>query len=493
MKTLRLARLAARVQPVTTFRQPLQRRGYADAVSDKIKLTLALPHQSIYKSTDVVQVNIPAESGEMGVLANHVPSIEQLKPGLVEIIEESGGSKQFFCACGSLCPLEANLSGGFAVVQPGSQLSINAVEGFPLEDFSSEAVRSQVTEAQKIATGGGSEQDVAEAKIELEPMADETLVAKGFVSTKVDALRKSSAASGDSHAPHPPSYPRARFERVQTYGDWPAYNAKLYNQPHPRTMSLAPNSVPGKFDPSQHEQQEKLGQRQHQNKPPPSRTLGVRGLQHLWESKGQSYNAIDALQYRSATSSADGAVVDDLGPLTSADSWTTPHNPARKAIPPDSLPLHHRVPRTEDISDGPEISNGSLNESSKADGHGFETSLDTDIPPRKEAGRPAEKGQPPPDRKVPGLNFDFSRHLGARSSFHVTTFDTPKSQIPKKRKKNMDRAIHPRTRPPIHQENITRWIRQSLETLHTGERDLSVATSLQNQALHGHLGTMPRV
>ena len=43
-----------------------------------------------------VQVNIPAESGEMGILAQHVPSIEQLKPGLVEIIEESGGSKQFF-------------------------------------------------------------------------------------------------------------------------------------------------------------------------------------------------------------------------------------------------------------------------------------------------------------------------------------------------------------------------------------------------------------
>lgn len=46
-----------------------------------------------------VQVNIPAESGEMGVLANHVPSIEQLKPGLIEVIEESGGSKQFFRTC----------------------------------------------------------------------------------------------------------------------------------------------------------------------------------------------------------------------------------------------------------------------------------------------------------------------------------------------------------------------------------------------------------
>jgi F-type H+-transporting ATPase subunit delta len=37
----------------------------------------------------------------MGILANHVPSIEQLKPGLIEIIEESGGSKQFFRACHS--------------------------------------------------------------------------------------------------------------------------------------------------------------------------------------------------------------------------------------------------------------------------------------------------------------------------------------------------------------------------------------------------------
>lgn len=32
----------------------------------------------------------------MGVLANHVPSIEQLKPGVVEVIEESGNPKQFF-------------------------------------------------------------------------------------------------------------------------------------------------------------------------------------------------------------------------------------------------------------------------------------------------------------------------------------------------------------------------------------------------------------
>jgi F-type H+-transporting ATPase subunit delta len=51
-------------------------------------------------------------------------------------------------------------------------LSINAVEGYALEDFSAEAVRSQIAEAQKIAGGGGSEQDIAEAKIELEVSLD---------------------------------------------------------------------------------------------------------------------------------------------------------------------------------------------------------------------------------------------------------------------------------------------------------------------------------
>jgi F0F1-type ATP synthase epsilon subunit len=60
------------------------------------------------------------------------------------------------------------VSGGFATVQPNSVLSINAVEGYPLEDFSAEAVRCQIAEAQKVANGSGSEQDIAEAKIELE-------------------------------------------------------------------------------------------------------------------------------------------------------------------------------------------------------------------------------------------------------------------------------------------------------------------------------------
>jgi F-type H+-transporting ATPase subunit delta len=57
------------------------------------------------------QVNIPAASGEMGVLANHVPSIEQLKPGLVEIVEEGGATKQYFRTSDLTPPTEPRRNG----------------------------------------------------------------------------------------------------------------------------------------------------------------------------------------------------------------------------------------------------------------------------------------------------------------------------------------------------------------------------------------------
>ncbi|GME37900.1 tannase and feruloyl esterase [Neofusicoccum parvum] len=157
MNSFRVAKTVVRAARPAAFRAPIaQRRGYAEAAADKIKLTLALPHQTIFKSSEVVQVNLSSESGDMGVLANHVPSIEQLKPGLIEVIAEQGGSKQWFA------------SGGFAIVQPDNQLSVNAVEAYPLEDFSIENVRNQIAEAQKVASGSGSEVDIAEAQIELE-------------------------------------------------------------------------------------------------------------------------------------------------------------------------------------------------------------------------------------------------------------------------------------------------------------------------------------
>ncbi|VDB95304.1 unnamed protein product [Peniophora sp. CBMAI 1063] len=145
-----LLRLAARRAPRAL---PTGRRGYAE-VSDKIKLSLVLPHQSIFTSQEVVQVNIAAASGDMGILANHVPSIEPLRAGIVEVIEPGNAAKKWF------------VSGGFAMVHPNNSLTINAVEAAPLENFSSEAVRANLAEANKVLAGNGSDEVKAEARIE---------------------------------------------------------------------------------------------------------------------------------------------------------------------------------------------------------------------------------------------------------------------------------------------------------------------------------------
>ncbi|KIY74337.1 epsilon subunit of F1F0-ATP synthase N-terminal domain-containing protein [Cylindrobasidium torrendii FP15055 ss-10] len=132
------------------------RRGYA-AAAEKLKLSLVLPHQALFTSADVVQVNISAATGDMGILAEHVPSIEPLRPGVVEVIEATGEApKKFF------------VSGGFATVHPNNLLTINAVEAAPLEDIAPEAVRANLAEAEKVLAGNGSEADKMEAEIESE-------------------------------------------------------------------------------------------------------------------------------------------------------------------------------------------------------------------------------------------------------------------------------------------------------------------------------------
>ena len=142
-----------------------------------------------------MQVNLSAATGDMGILANHVPSIEPLRPGLVEVIESAGSSKKWFgetlfifrfFVAPFLISTWFPVSGGFATVHPNNKLTINAIEAAPLEEFSLEvtcttrhahakmnlimitlqAVRANLQEAQKVLSGNGSEEDKAEARVE---------------------------------------------------------------------------------------------------------------------------------------------------------------------------------------------------------------------------------------------------------------------------------------------------------------------------------------
>ena len=111
--------------------------------------------QTLVDDQEVTQVNVSASSGDLGILASHVPSVEELRPGLLEVID-SAGSKKWF------------VSGGFATIHPNNRLTVNAAEAYTLDQFSPEAVRQGLSEAQRVAGGSGSPEEKAEAEIKVE-------------------------------------------------------------------------------------------------------------------------------------------------------------------------------------------------------------------------------------------------------------------------------------------------------------------------------------
>jgi F-type H+-transporting ATPase subunit delta len=62
----------------------------------------------------VEQVNLPSSAGDMGVLANHVPAIAQLRPGVVEVLDGKATKKFFGAALAGypLCALCADTARG---------------------------------------------------------------------------------------------------------------------------------------------------------------------------------------------------------------------------------------------------------------------------------------------------------------------------------------------------------------------------------------------
>ncbi|OLY78334.1 ATP synthase subunit delta, mitochondrial [Smittium mucronatum] len=133
-------------------------RTYASEASSKTEgliVNFSVPHQAILKNASVLQVNASAFSGDMGILPDHVPSIEQLKPGIIEIIKAEGSEKYF-------------LSGGFMVMNPNSVLNINAVEAFKIADINAEAVSRELAESKRLFSSAKNETEKAAAEIEVE-------------------------------------------------------------------------------------------------------------------------------------------------------------------------------------------------------------------------------------------------------------------------------------------------------------------------------------
>lgn len=98
-----------------------------------------------------------ASTGDLGILADHVPAVLQLKPGLIEIFQSAGDKTQKYF-----------VSGGFAVVNPDSTLNINAVEAFTVEQLDVDAAKKAVEETNRKLTGNLTDAQKASLKAELE-------------------------------------------------------------------------------------------------------------------------------------------------------------------------------------------------------------------------------------------------------------------------------------------------------------------------------------
>ncbi|KAJ2237119.1 delta subunit of the central stalk of mitochondrial F1F0 ATP synthase, atp16 [Coemansia sp. RSA 1722] len=125
------------------------------AAAGKLIVNMALPHEIVLKNKEVNQVDLSAVSGDLGILADHVPTIEQLKPGVIDIMADTGAEKYF-------------VSGGFAIMNPNSVLNINAIEAFKLEDIDAQAVASNLEESQRLASNAKDEITKEAAAIEVE-------------------------------------------------------------------------------------------------------------------------------------------------------------------------------------------------------------------------------------------------------------------------------------------------------------------------------------
>ena len=49
-----------------------------------------------YADADVKQIDVPSTSGSFGILAQHVPTLAALKPGVVSVHEHDGTTNQYF-------------------------------------------------------------------------------------------------------------------------------------------------------------------------------------------------------------------------------------------------------------------------------------------------------------------------------------------------------------------------------------------------------------
>ncbi|KAK9915018.1 hypothetical protein WJX75_003681 [Coccomyxa subellipsoidea] len=130
------------------------------AVPEKLTLNFFLPHETTVKDSKVDLVLLPALTGDFGVMPGHVPTVAQLRPGVVTVHKTLDKEiEKYF------------VSSGFAFVHADSSTDVCAIEAVKLEDLDPEAVRAGLQEyTAKLGAlqAKGDDYEIAAAQIGVE-------------------------------------------------------------------------------------------------------------------------------------------------------------------------------------------------------------------------------------------------------------------------------------------------------------------------------------
>ncbi|KAI7842717.1 hypothetical protein COHA_003647 [Chlorella ohadii] len=132
----------------------------AAGLPDKLQFNFFVPHETLCQNEKVDLVLMPATTGDFGVMPGHVPTVAQLRPGVVTVHKELDKSVEKYF-----------VSGGFAFVHPDSTADICAVEAVKVTDLDAEAVRAGLQEyTTKLAAlqGKGDDYEAAAAQVGVE-------------------------------------------------------------------------------------------------------------------------------------------------------------------------------------------------------------------------------------------------------------------------------------------------------------------------------------
>jgi len=126
-----------------------------EGIADKLTFNFYMPHGVEMDGAEVDMVLVPGTDGDFGILPGHVPTVSQLRPGVVSVTSGSETSKYF-------------VSSGFAFVHPNSQAEVCAVEAIPLDQLDGEAVKASLNEYNNALVNAKDDYEKAAAQIGIE-------------------------------------------------------------------------------------------------------------------------------------------------------------------------------------------------------------------------------------------------------------------------------------------------------------------------------------